>query len=471
MRKSKLTCSLLFIFALFFTCACKTSWTGEKPSKVQPPAQAAEKVNAPRTSPVDVFIIAMDSTRWDHLETYGYKVPTSPGLAALAKQSIVFTRAYTTAPWTLPAFATLMTGHHPYAVGIRREDNGMTSGVLTLPQLFNKNGYQTAGVISHIYLEKKYGVTTDFEFLDTRISQQPITSPHVTNTALKYLEQNKDKPLFMLLHYFDPHYSYIMHDILNTYPDYKGRLCSDMDLFELRDMASTMNKDDHRYLNALYDSEIRFTDSHVDRFLTGLKKAGKYDDALIVFLADHGEELGNRPPLYWVGHTKTVTEETIRVPLFIKLPGSSSSRTIHQPISTVDLMPTIARLAGIDIPKNSGIWGRALDLNKPENNRRTVFSETGRFDNYQTAIKGNWKLVAHGRNEHATYQLHDLSKDVWEHKDLSNEETGKLSELKAELAEWKRKLEEQKKKIVPKEAKPDLSKEEKERLRSLGYIK
>lgn len=419
----------------------------------------------------NVFLIIVDTLRADHLSLFNYKKKTSPVIDTLARDSVVFESAYTTAPWTLPSIASMLTGHHPYVLGIREECHPVEERIVTLTDLFVSNGYSTGAIISHIFLLPMYGLVQGFHFLDheEHRGSAHISSPGVTDRAIRFAEKHLDQPLFMLLHYFDPHYFFVMHDSLNDFKDYDGPLYSNMPIRKLRKHSGKMTAGDLRYLNSMYDSEIRFTDYHMGRFLGWLKKKGIYKDSLIVFVADHGEELGDRHPGYWIGHTKVITEATMRIPLIIKLPKNKKTGTIYHNTSLVDLMPTIAQLSDLEIPPEVTIHGRALDLENPDSNRKVVFFETGRSNKQQGAISDNWKFI-HNLQKN-THELYNLTTDPGGLVNIAQQNLQKVAFFQQELVNWNLQIEALRKRqpSSPKKE-PTLTKDEEALLRALGYV-
>ncbi len=369
---------------------------------------AGTRINTP-----NVVLIVVDTLRFDHLGCYGYDVDTSPAIDRFASEAIFFQRAYSTAPWTLPSVASMMTGLYPSALGIEDKRVMLDTGVTTLAELFKKSGYRTGGVISHTFVSGKYGFSQGFDSYNEEESDKGheyVSSPGVTKHAIDTLKKTNGKPFFLFVHYFDPHSNYNMHSMLNTYPDYNGPLSSSLNARDIMTMVKCGDEtdEDKRYLRALYDSEIRFTDHHIGKLLEELKRRGLYENTLVVLTADHGEELAERED-GWVGHTKKITEELIRVPLMIKLPGKSSPRQIWRPVSLIDLTPTIAYYAGLRVPEPPEISGVIIDLERPRLLSRDIFAETDRKRSKKAVITTKWKLVYN--TETTVSRLYNLAKD------------------------------------------------------------
>lgn len=464
------------VTALVASCLCAAFFAGCRAGCVSTSSSSSS------ASGPDVYLIIIDSLRADHLGLGGYVSATSPELDAWARDAVVFDRAYTTAPWTLPSIAAVMTGHHPYAVGVREKQTAVPDSVTTLGELFKSSGYDTAAVVAHIYLLPKYGLMQGMDSVNTDMVKghhKIISSDGVTDRALrvvrKHAARDADTPLFLLTHYFDPHYNYILHpEIYDSYPDYKGPIKSGMAVKDLRKSLAKQKgqelADSRRQITNLYDSEIRYTDHQVARLLAGIKAAGRDDNALIIIMGDHGEELGQRATR-WVGHTKVVSEGVLRVPLMIRLPHNWQPRQrVAEPVSLVDLMPTIAAQAGLALPKDLPIWGRALNLSSDDGHRPVLFSETGRWARMQAVIRDRWKLVEYPKKPPGRRVLYDLRQDPGETHDVSAQQPEILAELRADLATWNTALEADHQLMSADESTPELSAEEVEALRAMGYM-
>jgi arylsulfatase A-like enzyme len=336
-----------------------------------------------------ILLIIIDTLRADHLGCYGYGRNTSPNIDELAAQSIFFKNAISTAPWTSPAIGSMFTAQYPHVLGYESEAVVLDERFLCLAEILRNQGYTTHGIISHIYVSHDLGFDQGFQSYDEENAQGHghVSSPSVTDKAIAFLDEHKNDKFLLFLHYFDPHCDYILHEPYNYYPEYQGPLMSGQPIEDLRLRANTMSADDVRYLNALYDSEIRFTDEHLGRLLEHLKEIGIYDDLLIVLVADHGEEFLERGD-FWIGHTKAVYQELVHVPFIVKLPGKPEARVVEQYVSLVDLMPTMVSAAGLEVPEGYQHDGMAMDLASGTGPwRQKVFTETKRWGSQEAVIQ------------------------------------------------------------------------------------
>ncbi len=321
----------------------------------------------------NVIVIVVDTLRADHLGCHGYRRDITPNIDALARDGLHFRNAISAAPWTLPSVASLLTSQYPSVLGVRDRINRIDDRFSPLAELLRQNGYATHGIVSVDMLSGSLGLSRGFDTYDESnyFGRQGITSPTVFQKAITYLRRQHEKPFFLFVHTFDPHYNYILHDEFDFFPTYKGQLTSNYPIEELWGKLSELTEEDVAYLVALYDSEIAFTDRHFGRLLANLQELGRYEDSIIIFTADHGEEFMERG---WVGHSITLHQEQIHVPLIIKLPGCRA-RVIDTPVGLIDIMPTLLRYLEIEPPV--ALEGEAYDLtSQAVLPARPIFSET-----------------------------------------------------------------------------------------------
>ena len=253
----------------------------------------------------NVLLIAVDTLRADHLESYGYRLPTSPALAELGATGVVFERAVAATSWTLPAFASVLTGHYTSTHRCWKHKSRLAPSFVTLPEILRDAGYDTACAISHIFLARRYGLQQGIVHFDTSFDlpvghgDTEISSPGVTARGLEWIEHKAaagdGEPWFLWLHYFDPHYKYVEHEGIS-------------ETFGVEDPLER------------YDGEIRFTDGYIGEVLDALARTGLDESTIVVLVADHGEEFLDHGGQY---HGHTLYQELVHVPLVVRAPGSS----------------------------------------------------------------------------------------------------------------------------------------------------
>ena len=291
---------------------------------------------APLPTPVSgpVIIISIDTLRADRLPAYGYAAIETPAIDAFAAEAVLFERAYSHVPQTLPAHTSLLSGRLPFEHGVR--DNlgfAVDPEEQLLPDLLRGLGMQTGAVVSSYVLRREVGLARGFDFYDDRmpvatgeasvgqVQREGLASLEVTERWLDSLESSR---FFLLWHIYEPHTPYAPPE---RYAGYGP-----------------------------YDGEVAFADEIVGRFLDALRARDLYDDATIFLLSDHGEGLGDHDEQE---HGIFLYDESIRVPWIAKLPGGvNGGARVARPVQHIDLMPTVLDLVGA--PTVTGLRGRSL---------------------------------------------------------------------------------------------------------------
>jgi len=326
-------------------------------------------VGAARSKP-NVLVLSIDALRADHLGCYGYARPTSPNLDALARRGVLFERAISTAPWTLPSYGTLFTGLEPgrHRAGVstvreaafgtdRDAPNGdyeaLSAECATLAGLLAERGYSTAGFVSNPFLDSVTRIDSGFGAWTQYLNRAEAG----VDLAESWIGAQGRAPWFLFLHLLDPHGPYVPP------PPYDER-------FAGRSFASVPNYpptlDELRAVEPdaamkellvdFYDGEIAYVDAQVARLFAFLDARGLTENTLIVLHADHGEEFWEHGSCE---HGLTLFDETLHVPLAFVMPGRlRPGLRVAQRTSTVDVFPTILELVGAAAPK--GLDGRSL---------------------------------------------------------------------------------------------------------------
>jgi arylsulfatase A-like enzyme/tetratricopeptide (TPR) repeat protein len=305
-------------------------------------------VEVPAGTPV--ILISVDTLRSDRLPMYGYDAIETPALDALRRDAILFERAYSPMPLTLPSHSSMLTGLLPAGHGVR--DNGgyslETEGLPWLPGILREEGYRTGAAVSAFVLRGGTGLGADFDLYEDHIVQKQWPGS-VQRTGDLTLEASRDwlrgtagEPFFFFFHIFEPHRPYDPPEPFAS-----------------------------RY-GVGYDAEVASADRIVGDLVAELKALGVYDRALIFFVSDHGEGLGDHG---LEEHGLFLYREQIQVPLLVKLPGSERGGTsVERPAHLVDLAPTVLGLLGLDPPES--LDGVSLLAPAEEVGDRPLFAET-----------------------------------------------------------------------------------------------
>ena len=427
------------------------------------------KLNAPKGP--NVLFLVIDTLRADHLGCYGHNRDTSPYIDDLAEHSTMFEHAISSAPWTAPSISSMFTAQYPAVLGFK--DENLTVKLrhyfVTLAEVFRENNYKTKGLISHTLLSSRLGFAQGFDSYDEKNAKGHghISSNSLLKKATAFLKANKDKKFFLFVHFFDPHYDYILHEEFNFYPGYKGPLQSSEPVKRLRRIARELEESDIEYIKALYDSEIRFTDLHIGNLIEQLKTLKLFDDTLIVLTADHGEEFLERGD-YWIGHTRKLYQEQIHVPLIIKLPQETEGKTIEEYVEVMNLMPTLVNYIGLKFSAEYEHEEIIFPLiTEHSGSNRPIISETQRNGvKLQSVILDDWKYI-YNLNTYSQ-ELYKLTNDPGESENLASLNQERLQKMEMTLQDWDDYAQSKIAGTTIQEGM--LTKKQMERLKSLGYV-
>jgi arylsulfatase A-like enzyme len=328
-----------------------------------------------RPAPV-VIVYLVDTLRADHTGPYGYHRDTTPQLDAFAKDAVVFEQAIAQASWTKPSvasvFTSLLPGRHR-AVQLRDVLDG---SLMTMAEMFSAKGYATGAAIANsviytqgVNFDQGFDVFAGLHGAEGRPSKL-VDAAVVVDAALGFLDSRKGLPTVLYVHTMDPHVPYAPPPPFDRkyepHPP-EGR--------PLADPRTDLKEDgDRERLIAQYDGDIAYGDQEFGRFVQGLKERGLYDGALIVFLADHGEEFQDHGQ--WL-HGRSVFDELIRIPLIVKFPGGRhAGRRVKEQVQELDVLPTLLESQGMPVPKPPDIEGRPLQaVLRGEHRDRPALSE------------------------------------------------------------------------------------------------
>ena len=401
--------------------------------------------------PVNIILITLDTTRADRMGFLGSKRGLTPNLDSLAQQAAVFSRAYSQVPLTTPSHATILTGTYPQFNHVSDLGSPLEKDLPYLPDILRQHGYRTAAFVGSQVLDPKGaaapGFDRGFETYDApfHIRGQGEDRYHsverrgmtVVDSALEWLDQHPQGPFFLWLHFYDP------HDPYDPPPPFKAQ-----------------------YAASPYDGEIAYVDSAVGKLLTTLRSRGLYDQSLIVAVADHGEAFGEHGE--W-SHGLFLYDETIHVPLLIKLPGTGSLHSlIETRVGLVDIAPTLLQEAGIAAP--AAMQGQSLlELLKPKSNAAAHDRPEYAVTDYPYRAFG-WSSLRSWRAGKYLYiaapqrELYDQPLDPEASRNLVNSAPSVADTMAAQLEEFRRKTGRAGKAevvITPRQA---------EQLQALGYV-
>lgn len=316
---------------------------------------------APDAPRPHVVVISIDTLARDALAAFDPAAGPLPELDRLAAESVRYANALSSASWTLPAHASLLTGLYPDRHGATDRRVTLAESVETLAGTLARAGYETAAFTGGGFLDAKYGLGRGFHRYEakTHAKQEPAeTLPGLLGRVKGFLaERDGDRPLFLFLH------TYAVHN----YYDARAEAAVQSRRSELaprkryvdcvlgRKACPPEAWDD---LRALYRAELELADAAFGELRAELERAGVFEDAYVVLLSDHGE--GFEPERRRIHHGGRLHADQLRVPLLVRGPGLAP-RDESTPVSLVDLMPTLLELAGAGVP--AGLDGRSLAAN------------------------------------------------------------------------------------------------------------
>lgn len=386
----------------------------------------------------NLLLITIDTLRADRLSCYSTEHVETPAIDSLAAKSTLFTRAFAHTPTTLPSHTNILLGTTPLYHGVHDNLNfRVRDEYLTLAEHLKQEGYSTGAFVGAFPLDSIYGLSQGFDTYDDKYyltdsgkQSKERRAEIVVDKALEYLNQTSS-PWFLWIHCYDPHDPYDPPQPFKT-----------------------------KYSEHLYDGEVAYVDSVLNKLFHHLENKNLYKNTMIVFTGDHGESLGEHGEKT---HSFFAYNSTIWVPLLIYVPGMKA-QIVDQNVSHVDLFPTICD--AIEISKPPFLQGRSLI----PFNKKIMRSQAIYFESLLPYYNMGWAPIRGIIQDNNKFidspipELYDLEKDFNETKDKSQKND--LEIYRKQLSELIQIQESQ----VSVESKLDINREALEKLKSLGYV-
>ncbi len=288
----------------------------------------------------NVVVLTVDTLRADRLSSYGYKRPTTPNIDRLLASGVRFTQARTVEPLTNPALCSMFTSLYPHEHGATRNGLRLRPDLTSFARVLERRGYRSAAFVGNWTLKDRVsGLGDHFDSYGEVFTRKrwlgmfrgEATAEDLTDAALDWLEESRPQrqPFLLWVHYVDPHAPYRLQESLAP------RL-------GIRVKGEVSRQD-------RYDTEVAFTDRELGRLLAAFDRDPALKaNTLFVFLADHGESLGEHG--YW-GHGRNLFEPTLRIPFGMAWAGRIRPGTvIDAPALNLDVASSVLGLAGLPIP-------------------------------------------------------------------------------------------------------------------------
>jgi len=427
-------------------------------------------------SPRDrVLLITVDTTRADFLSCYGYPRETSPNLDRIAASGARFTRAFCPMGITDPSHATILSGLYPRTHGLIDNFQSVAENVTSLAEVFRDKGYMTAAVVSRQHvLPSSLGLPGFDSESGPTVWMVKTSAQEAFRRAANLIIKHRDQKLFMWIHFFDPHKSYVPH---KGYTDqfveeFKGPKWGEHFLKP----GKRYSQESLEYRRGLYAGEIRYMDHWIGRLVdfAGTLAPGPERPPFVLVIADHGEGMGeyqDRPERFGFGHGGLLLNGVIHIPLIMSWPGEISEGLVVDDVAeSIDVAPTILDyvLDYKDYPTQGQSLRRAIQRQPTDNEaviQRAIIKHVEHrpdlaLPQYAIVREGHKLIVTDGKPE----LLYDLEKDWEEENNLLNEKKSMTSNLEEGLQNWK----ETTPMITTERA--DLTPSEIKALKALGYL-
>lgn len=422
------------------------------------------------------ILITVDSLRADHLGQYGYERDTMPALDRLTESGTTFEQAYSNAPYTrisipsfqtsqflaydeiarLPTIASIL-GNHGTTTAVVGTQTGV--GLVDGDFRFEENldlgrdeyyddanqdrsvGEQVSHRIDRLASKigpklrqveslyepindayRKLVPTNDFQYLGYTSAER------VTDRATEWLEDHQHEDFFLWIHYMEAHRPYGVHD---TNPEYLDAPLEQDRIRELMKTAGTepgkISDAERELLVDLYDSDVRYCSRHMERLFDALEGLGLWDDANVVFSADHGEEFYEHGDYF---HRNYPYDELTHVPLLLKGDGVPTGERVAEQRQLLDLAPTICQFHGVETAEFDFEGEPLLEGDE----RRVVALGSGRPDDEQVVAGrwDGWKFIADAES----VQLYDLEDDPAESKNVADDNPGVVRRFRKEIPDY-----------------------------------
>jgi choline-sulfatase len=398
----------------------------------------------------NVVLITLDTTRADRMGFLGSKRGLTPNLDALARQSVVFSRAYSQVPLTTPSHATILSGTYPQFNHLQDMGSPLAKDLPYLPDILRQHGYHTAAFVGSQILDPKSaaapGFDRGFDIYDAGFhSRAPGEDRYhsverrgavVVAHAIAWLKAGRRTPFFLWVHLYDP------HDPYDPPEPFKAK-----------------------YRAFPYDGEIAYADSAVGKLLAALRADGLSDSTVIAVAADHGEAFGEHGEQT---HGLFLYDETIHVPLLVKFAnGKPGAVRIDMRVGLVDLAPTILRAVGMTPPAT--MQGASLmEFIKPNSGQETdrpAYAETDYpYRAFSWSPLQAWRAGKYLYVQAPQRELYDQVTDPGALRNLADKSTAVAATMASQLEDFHHKTSS----AAPEQA--GITPDQAEKLQALGYI-
>jgi arylsulfatase A-like enzyme len=463
-------------------------------------AAAARRASPPRGA-LSLLLIVSDTLRADALECYGGAART-PHLCSLARRGVLFERAYSNAPWTLPSVVSMMSGNPssqyalPAGTGRRAIRFRIPDQEVLLAEALAERGYDRASILENPLagdsntrqgFAARLPAARSAAQVDARLGFHDRTRRYLKlEPLLRYLMGSPQHPFFILHWFNDPHAWYSPPPrFLEPLRAEAARLPRPLEYYlrlghphrprrgerNLRRELAGLSAAELAFLRRLYLAEVESVDERVGYLLRALELSGRDRDTLVVVTSDHGEGFGEHGSYL---HGETFYDELLHVPLLMAGPGVSSGLRVDTPVSHLDLMPTLADLLGVRCLESPA--GQSLapllrgELTAALRDRDLYVVSPLRDEETDALIAGRYKLIA--AQEDRALELYDLIADAGETRNLAAARPDVATAMLRRLRQWRKLNEERRQQTLARTGVPSPAEEDEtlQQLKALGYV-
>ena len=445
--------NILILTSMLFLYACSPS-----PTPRPPP-------------PWKIMLISIDTLRADHLSVYGYARET-PNIDALARDSVIYERAYTNGCWTMPSHMSMLTGTLSARHGVNmswfhREGKdtyrALSEEIKTIAELLPMKSVKFARLPEALGFNRGFYISENSD---------PFQNDTEYKSLIRLFDIFSKSDFFFFVHTWMVHAPYSDGLYFTDDPEVRDYI------YNLRETSKTGSLELNKYLeesNAftvencidLYDGGIHRVDREIGRLMEDLKKKKLYDEMLIIITSDHGENFNDHYKGFYGDHGKDFYEEYVRVPLIIKFPYSKPTGRVKNPVSLIDLVPTILDYCSVDIPHQ--VQGQILPQPGDKFSRTIISESTTKLKNLERKmiLRDDVKLIVDIPNptgpermgEVKDYRVYDLKTDPGESDDISGHQQ-MLQELEQTIKDS----------AISGSKETKIAEDTKKQLRALGYF-
>lgn len=413
----------------------------------------------------NVLLIILDTVRAANLSLYGYPRETTPNLTRLASNGVRFDQAISTAPWTLPSHASLLTGRWPHELSaswvVPLDDTHPT-----LAEFFSSRGYATGGFVANVgYCSWEFGLDRGFtryrdfplslptivgsssigrqldrnlrlrNLLKTDQHLVRVAAPTISGEFLGWLNERQDRPFFAMLNYYDAHGPYLPPAPFDRKFSASGRHAdlSPLHRYLTRPRRTLLSAEVVQREIDQYDGALAYLDQELGKLFESLTTRGLMENTIVLVTADHGEEFGEHG-IY--DHGNTLYRPSVHVPLILVAPGRARG-VVTRPVSLRDVPQTLARLAtgesggfpgtSLDRSRNDASSGSPVLAEVRQGLRTPAWHPVTRGDMYSVMVD-SLRLILNGDGTEEIYRVYQ---DPGERERLAADSTAEIERLRA----------------------------------------